>query len=244
MRDGTWGWGAAMALLVLMTPAAGSGQFVQSPAPDPENPTITALGRGIVRVPAERAILFLEISSEGAAFGPALMAGVREKRTQLTRALADIGIGEDAISPWGLGTSVAGGMGRPQVGGAPQVATEGIRVVVEEAERASQVAEAALAGGATRIAGLVYEPGDNPEARAQAATTAMAQARAEAEAVALAAGGRLGPLISVSTSPDYSAITSTSVMMSGFVRGGELAVQDPAISLSLSASWRFLPGQN
>jgi uncharacterized protein YggE len=111
--------------------------------------------------------------------------------------------------------------------------------------------DAALAGGATDISGVVFESDSVPVARQTALGTALAAARADAETLARAAGGRLGSLRVVSTSPEsvteaiaFRAMDfSGSGVEGGIARGGVPAVRrDVVVAVSVVARWNFIPG--
>jgi hypothetical protein len=69
--------------------------------------------------------------------------------------------------------------------------------------KAGAVIDAAITGGANRIANLSFELKDSESARLEALKIAVAKARAEAEVVAAAAGQRLGKPQSISSSSGW-----------------------------------------
>ncbi len=75
-----------------------------------------------------------------------------------------------------------------------------IRAEVRRLDDLGKVIDAAINAGATDVSSIQYLASSTDEARRNALSTAVQQARSDAEVMARAAGGRLGRLISVSSS--------------------------------------------
>lgn len=84
-----------------------------------------------------------------------------------------------------------------------------VQVTVDTIARVGGVIDAAIAAGANRVANLHFELRDPQAARTEALRLAVARARSEAEAMAQAGGGRLGPVLNMTTGsfaiPRYAA---------------------------------------
>ena len=126
-----------------------------------------------------------------------------------------------------------------------------LEVTLRDVGALGRVLDAALAGGATDISGIVFESDSVSVARQRALSTALVAARADAETLARAAGGRLGSPRVVSTSPDavnqaisYRAVDYGGIgVESGIATGAVPAVRrDVVIAVSVVARWNFVPG--
>ena len=122
----------------------------------------------------------------------------------------------------------------------------------EQLARIGRVIDTALTAGATHIRGVRHEARCTDEAEREALAEALADARARAEAIARAAGGSLGELLQVSTSPgggvpmemDYAgqammhaAGAARMRAQPTLVTAGEIEVRQYVV-----ARWRFVAG--
>jgi uncharacterized protein YggE len=117
-----------------------------------------------------------------------------------------------------------------------------IEARVHDLGQVGSAVDAALAAGATQIAGIQFESSKRAAARLDALARAVETARREAEAMARAAGGRLGPLIGASSSPpafpNLRAARSAMAMA-----GAETPIAPPELTVEamVTARWVFLP---
>lgn len=150
--------------------------------------TIAATGSATVSAPPDMA----RVSLGANAFKPTAreaMDDVDRVVLALGRSLASLGIDARDIRTVGLqlgprygndGTSVAG-----------FEAEEDLEVTVRDLGKVGPVLDAALAAGANRLGGVVFDWRDASSLRSQAIAQAVADARAQAEAAAGAAGLRV-----------------------------------------------------
>jgi hypothetical protein len=116
-----------------------------------------------------------------------------------------------------------------------------IEARVHDLTQVGPTVDAALAAGATQIAGIQFESTKRASARLDALARAVATARREAEAVARAAGGRLGPLIEASsTGPAFPIRAARSAMAMAAV---ETPIVPPELTVeaTITARWVFIP---
>jgi len=78
-------------------------------------------------------------------------------------------------------------------------AERSLRVTTNDLTEVGRIIQAAVGAGATQIDHIAYSSSEEEEARRQALTLAVEKARVDAEVVAGAAGGRLGPVMLLST---------------------------------------------
>lgn len=89
----------------------------------------------------------------------------------------------------------------PRIGG--YRAVNMVQVDVDDVKRVGAIIDAVVSAGANRVANLSFELRDPEAARMEALRLAVAKARAEAEVLASAAGQRLGPPLSLTSSSHY-----------------------------------------
>lgn len=79
------------------------------------------------------------------------------------------------------------------------IANNGVDVALDDVGRAGEIIDLAVGAGANRIGSIAYTTSDQDDARKEALAMAVARAREDAEVMAIAAGGRLGALLEVTT---------------------------------------------
>jgi uncharacterized protein YggE len=104
-----------------------------------------------------------------------------------------------------------------------------VQVTVRQLDRVGAIVDAALAAGATDIPLITYASAAEDSARRVALGRALVEARADASALAEASGGRLGPLLEVSTTPESRGRIG---LLSEFTElaGGRLALETAALT--------------
>jgi uncharacterized protein YggE len=83
-------------------------------------------------------------------------------------------------------------------------ATNGVRVQLQDVGRAGEIIDLAIGAGANRIGSISFSTSEQNDARHEALAMAVARAREDAEVMAVAAGGRLGALLEVTTDWSYN----------------------------------------
>jgi uncharacterized protein len=105
-------------------------------------------------------------------------------------------------------------------------------------DQSPQLIDAAVGAGATNVSGLSFGSSGDLESMYRAALkAAIAQARARAAAMAAAAGVTLGPIVSISSTPNYA--TATAVPTAQPASGSSTPVLAPTEQVSASATLVF-----
>ncbi|MEW8978134.1 MAG: SIMPL domain-containing protein [Symbiobacterium sp.] len=185
-----------LAVLLLLPGHADPGD---SPAAAPAVRTITALGQGEVRAKPDQVTLFFTVTAwtEGASAAEAealIAASVARLREALVNAGADasaVDVHAPEVRP--LTAQDAGGKAGPM----GYEASAGVAVTLGNLQRADALVDAALAAGATEMAGTEYGLRNSADVRQRALQAAVTDARARAAALAQSQGRTLGDLVSV-----------------------------------------------
>ncbi len=88
-------------------------------------------------------------------------------------------------------------------------AAASVEVVVRDFGKLGRAVDAVLAGGATSVAPITFESDSLDWGKRRALAAAFADARVQAEALALAAGGRVGRLVLVTTDAGRALLSPT-----------------------------------
>lgn len=247
---------SAPAIVVAFLIAA-HGAFAQAGVTQPRIPEITASGRGEVPITPDRATVLVSVESRAASAAAAAadnstrMSAVLEALRRAGLAQADITtsmytVGQD-FRPNRMGPG-------PESPAAPVqfVARNGVRASVRRLADVGKVIDASLAAGATSIASVQFSPPTTDEARRNAVGIAVAQAQKDAEAIARASGGRLGRLLSMSsTGPGDSFSRYASDPYFPMEAGGYASAsmyptminpRDQTVAASVFGRWEFVPG--
>lgn len=170
--------------------------------------TLSVTGTGTVQRQPDRAVVLVAVESRATTAKEAAAANAR-KMEAVYAALRAAGIVPPNVQtisydlqPQYNQPDRSGGEYVPRITG--YVATNMVRVQVDDVNRAGAVIDAAIAGGANRIANLSFELKDTESARLEALRAAVAKARAEAEVVATAAGQVLGSPQSITSSSHWN----------------------------------------
>ena len=238
--------GTLAALALLAAPLA-----AQAPTTPPP-PQIVTNGEGEAQVTPDRARVHIAVETRAATAGAAASENARIQRAVLDR-LRALGIPADRLTTTGYsvqpeyahrdrnGTPVE----QPRVTG--YVARNTIRADVHQMAQVGTVIDAALAAGANRLGGLDMYSSREDAVRREALANAVRAARTDAEAMATAAGGRLGPLLELTSGgffrppPPYA---------SAMARGMEVQQQadtpispgEQTLRANVMARWQFIPG--
>ncbi|MEO7822449.1 MAG: SIMPL domain-containing protein [Gemmatimonadaceae bacterium] len=231
--------------LVTVGLAGVSGGQAGSPVPL-TGPEIVASGRGEAKAAPTSASLIISVTTRA----PTAAQAAADNATRLEstlRALRSVGLAPAELTTMGYSVDQNYEMSRDNPRApAGFVARNSIRAEIRKLDDIGKVIDAALAGGATAIAGLQFVSATSNDARRSALADAVRQARSDAEAIARAAGGSLGRLISLSSGgpqmmrSDYDyAMPAPVVMASG---GTAISPRDLPISAHVSGRWEFVPG--
>jgi len=216
--------------------------FAQTTPPGPPTPQIVATATGEARLRPDRANILVGVETRA----KTAAAAARENNAR-QQAVIDVivaaGVPREQISTENYNVSADTRVDKP--GQNPVVAgyvvTNVVRVEVRRIEQVGPVIDAALGKGANRIDAVDWFSSNTDAARRQALGDAVAKARGDAEAMARAGGGRLGPLLEITTAEDSGEPRPLyrSRMAGGMaatpIEAGELTVQ-----VHVVARWHFV----
>ena len=192
----------AALLLAVAAPLAAQQTEIRR---DPRILSVT--GTGTVQRQPDRAVVLVAVESR-ATTAQAAAAANAKKMEAVYAALRAQGIVPPNVQtisyelqPQYNQPDRSGGEYIPRIVG--YVASNMVKVQVDDVLKAGAVIDAAISGGANRIANLSFELKDSESARLDALRQAVAKARAEAEVVAAAAGQRLGKPQTISSSSHW-----------------------------------------
>ena len=164
----------------------------------PTPPQIVVSANGEVRLAPDRANVQLGVETQ-AKTAAAASAENNRKQTAVLAAIKALGIPASAITTSNFTVNPIqrwDDKDKKTVIDGYQVSNL-VVVLVSRIEQSGAVIDAALAGGANRVAGLSFELSDPTKAREQAITNAVTQAKREASVAAQAAGGVIGNLLEI-----------------------------------------------
>jgi uncharacterized protein YggE len=120
-----------------------------------------------------------------------------------------------------------------------------VRVATRSLDRLSGILDVALAAGATSVQNITWLSDREQTGRREALRLAFGEAQANAEALATAAGLQLGPLLKMSTEPEFgpfaraSGINLSEVTVTGY-GGVPITPSDIVIRASVQLTWRLV----
>jgi uncharacterized protein YggE len=230
---------AMLPLLSSLSSAAGA----QAPAPAvpqvPQVAQVIATGAGEMQASPDLAVIRIAVETTGT---EAARAGQDNaaRMSSLRQALEKAGIPAQDIATTGysIRSELRGQERSPKERGSGFVARNGIRVTVRALDRVGATIDAALAGGANQVDDVAFRLSDDRTLRQKALALAVERARSQAQAMAAAAGGRLGPLIELSSlagrgeGPQMFAARAAATP----IGPGDIVVVEQVV-----ARWRFIP---
>jgi uncharacterized protein YggE len=229
---------AAWPALLLLLCSAGA----QAATPDIQRhplPQVTATGLGEVQAPPDIAVIRFAVETSG----PDAASAGRDNATRmasLRQALERQGLAPQDIATTGysIRSDLRPSDRPPKERTAGFVARNGIRVTVRTLDRVGTTIDAALAGGANQVDEVAFRLADDRALRQKALALAVERARAQAQTMAIAAGGRLGPLIELSSGAGRSDGAPPFALRAAAtpISAGELSVVEQVVG-----RWRFIP---
>jgi len=237
----------AVATVALWFGLGGTGG-TQEPAREGP-PQITISGRGEVRVVPDLATVMVGVQTRALTAAAATAENSRKQKAVID-AIRAKGVAEAQIATSSFSV-------QPETQYDPQRQTppkttgyrvsNTVTVELRKVELVGPVLDAALSAGANQVHSLSYSVASPDSARRVALGRAVGRARADAEAAAAAAGGSLGSLIEIVAS-DYQVpfYATRMVAAAGMAREAAAPPAEPgslAITASVTARWRFVPGQ-
>ena len=235
---------ATSLVLASVLPAMAEAQSSSAPPFIPGS--LVSSGQGEAKVTPDRVSVLVNVQTRAATAASAASENAQRTRVVLD-ALGRLGLSKDQLSTEGF--SAYPEMRYDKDGGNARVSgyvvTNSVRAESKRVEQAGAIIDAALVAGANMINSLSFYAASIEEPRRQAIGLAVASARADAEAMALAAGGRLGTLLELSTQgptapprPMFDMAASRKVAM---------AEQTPinpgqqTVNVYVTARWQYLP---
>ena len=227
---------AMLPLLSLLSTPAGA----QAPAPAmTQIPQVVATGAGEAQASPDLAVIRLAVETTGT---EAARAGQDNaaRMSSLHQALEMAGIPAQDIATTGYSIrSEPRAQERPPKERGPGfVARNGIRVTVRALDRLGATIDAALAGGANQVDDVAFRLADDRTLRQKALALAVERARSQAQAMATAAGGKLGPLIELSS---LAGRGEGPQMFAARAAGTPIGPGDIVLVEQVVARWRFIP---
>ena len=182
------------------------------------------------RLAPDRATLFIIIDAPAA-----LPTEANERATASGRAVLDtlrrLGLGAKEARLINYGAAPAPTAGAGPIPGATYAARTVIRVDLRRLDLLPTVATAALNRGATLIGPIQFSATASDSARRAALADALQQAKADAQEMAIAAGGRLGRLLTMNVNSNYYAESNIQ----------PLPLSGPPYNYEATAAWRTTP---
>jgi uncharacterized protein len=239
---------AAVTAACVATVACAAARAVpaQATAPGSTPPSeIVTTGRGEARVSPDRATLLITVETRAATAAAAAAANATRQRATLD-ALRALGLGKDQLSTAGYDVApeyAYDNARSPRVTG--YVARNTVRAEVRQIDQVGRAIDAALGAGATTIASVQFSASNADSARRAALASAVTAARGDADVMARAAGGSLGPLLSLSTAvPEVVRPLAGVTPMRAMAAGANapptpLEAGDIDVTAEVTARWQF-----
>ena len=205
---------------------------------------ITSSGEGRREMAPDKATIVLGVETR--AKTPAAAASANADRmTAIRAALVRAGVAERDIATarYSLGLEYTG----RQPPDTQYVAANLVTVTTRQLDQVGRIIDTGLGAGANNINSLQYDLTDRTNAQAEALGDAVANARRQAEVMATAAGGRLGELVELGTSPgEYRPFFAGDMAMARMQASAAPTPVSPGqviVSASVNGRWRFIPGR-
>ena len=230
----------------------------QVPGNQPRPAEIMTTGRGEASMAPDRATVMVSVETRApsaaaaASANSARMKSVLEALRAAGLAAADVTTSGYSVGQDPRSFRVAPAPPVPGIAALPVefLARNTVRAVVRRIDDVGKVIDAALAGGATSVASVQMMAPNTDEARRSALAQAVAQAQRDAETLARAAGGTLGRLISMSSTPTgpigaYRGDFTSEILFSDAAAAAYPTMINPRdVTLVVSAfgRWEFIPG--
>lgn len=232
---------AALAVLVLLSPAvAGS----QSPAPQAP-PQIVTSGEGEVRVTPDRAMVSIGVQTRALTAADASNQNARKQRAVID-AIKAKGVAVDKIGTSGFNV-------QPETKYQPNQApvttaylvSNTVTVDLQRVDLVGGVIDASIAAGANQVHSLSFLITNPDSARREALAIAVARARGDAEVAARAAGGSLGTLIELMATQYDVPVFRAEMGMARARVAAESPVEagQQSVRANVTVRWQFVPGR-
>ena len=233
----------AVAFVVVASFAEIAGGQPMVSTPVAGRPEIMASGRGETKVTPTSALVSISVTTRAATAAQAAADNATRLESTL-RALRALGLPQSDLTT--MGYSVGPNYEMSREGRTPSgfLARNTIRAELRKLDDIGKLIDAALAGGATEIAGVQYASANSQEARRSALAAAVREARADAETIARAAGGSLGNLIALSSggSPQLREMYEGDFAAAAG-RVTNIMPRDLTVGAQVVGRWEFISGR-
>lgn len=200
--------------------------------------TISVTGTGIVEAAPDMATLMIGVTTQGATAAEALAENSKATEAVIARLTAsgaearDMQTSNLSINPNWTGYDSS----TPTIAG--YVASNMLTVRVRALDTTGAILDAAVADGANTLNGMTFGLADPEPAYNEARKEAVADARAKAELLAMAAGVKLGQVVSIS---DAGAMTDPAPMYRDAVAAAPVPVQGGELGLiaNVAVTWQI-----
>ena len=239
------GWWVVAALAACAparaTPAAEPAAATLPVVSAADTTRVTVTGSAEIRVPADRVRLNFAVETEAASAAEAASANAETMTAVLERVRAAVGP-EDRVETSGYRLMpryrpASERNGEPEIAG--YRAQNGVVVVLVDVDAVGSVLDAALEGGANRVAELSFFASDVEEARLEAVREATARARREAQTIADALGLALGPALEIHTSGGYRPSPAPLMRAESMAMDTPVEAGSEAVTASVTITWRL-----
>jgi len=228
------------AFALVLAPAVLGAQEVEA---GPDRAVVAAAGHGEVVLRPDRATVSVSVRTIAPEPDDAASRNLQIAE-EVTGALEALDLEPDSLRL----TGVRVGPNREYTPDGPRdagyFAERSLRVTTNDLADVGRIIQAAVGAGATQVDHVAYSSSEEEPARRQALTLAVEKARSDAQTVAAAAGGRLGPVILLSTQ-DVSVPRPMYRMESEAVRGFDGAdealpePEDLTVTAFVQGHWAF-----
>jgi uncharacterized protein YggE len=236
--------GAALALAAAALAQTTEAAAQQAGAQE-QIPQIITSASGETQVTPDRARIDLTVETRGATAAAAAAENARIATTVQAR-LRALGLTDQQLGTWGYSVHPEYNYNRPdnqppRITG--YVARNTVRADLRRIDQVGLVIDAAIQAGANNVGGLDFYSSSLDIARQRALAQAVERARADAQVMAAAAGGRLGPLLELSSSFMSPGPMPYMRVVDAVVQADQTPVQpgERTVTATVSARWRFLP---
>jgi uncharacterized protein YggE len=245
MRQATM-MGVFSILSTLTVGAAPDPAAAQVRGPDTSRAQIVTAATGEAQLVPDRAAVYIGVQTRASTAALAARDNAQRQRAVID-AIVALGILREQISTenYSVAPDTRFDQATQKTTVIGYVVSNVVRVEVRRIDQVASVLDAALGKGANQINSLDFFASNSDSARHAALVQAITRARADAEVMARAAGGSLGPLVELNTSdggprPVYRMQVASGAMTAAAppIEPGQQRVQ-----VSVSASWRFIPGR-
>jgi uncharacterized protein YggE len=236
----------SLVIALAMLPALAQGQGARMDASETE-PRIVVTATRTARIAPDRFTLYVTVEGSGETPAEAAQRGA-QKLQAVTAALQPFS-GRDAVVSIPYGVSPA-----PNINGFPGTSSQTsfvaryvLRVQPGRVDQITPVAVAAIAAGASSASPPTFEASGADSVRRLRYAEALSQARRDAEALAVALGGRLGPVIEISTNSSPPRLAGSAgfgeyiSFIGSYDFRGPVQPPDVTVTATVTVRYRFIP---